>query len=54
VMTSRALDMAATSGKRCQLCPETGVNYVVKPDTASPTEKCALTCTDVIMGPSEF
>lgn len=29
---------------RCQLCPETGANYVVEPDTVSPTKRPALTC----------
>jgi len=36
VMINRALDIAVTSS-RCQLCPETAVNYVLKPDTAPAT-----------------
>jgi hypothetical protein len=40
VMTSCAFDMADLPGvTRCQLCRETAANYVVKPDTVSPTTK---------------
>src|SRR5262245_5171279 len=37
-MTSCAFDMAGLPLQlRCQLCRETAANYVVKPDTVSPT-----------------
>jgi hypothetical protein len=38
VMISRALDMAGHLQKRRQLCPGTGANYVLKPDTAPATK----------------
>src|SRR5687767_15611929 len=37
VTTSRASDIAHPPRLRCERCPETGVNYVVEPDTPSDT-----------------